>query len=80
MVWWTVPTGSPGRAGRPSFPWGAVTKSQGYGQEAVATSEWSVTTKKCHKAEVMVRRPLLHLCPEDVGKHLRKPAQDLFWD
>lgn len=29
-----------------------------HSQEAVATSEWSVTIKRCHAAGIMVSRPL----------------------
>lgn len=41
-------------------------RSQEYCQEAVATSEWSVTTKKCHVAGVTVRRPFYFTCAQNM--------------
>lgn len=44
---------------------GTTTRSQEYCQEAVASSKWLVTTKKCHSAGVMVRRPLYFIYVQD---------------
>lgn len=49
--WW--------RPGRTSVP-GSHRGPQEHCQEAVATSDWSVTTKKCHPAGVVLRRPPRH--------------------
>lgn len=52
------------------LPWGGTSRSQEYCQETVATAEWLVTTKKCHGAGVMVRRPLYFVCAQNMWAHI----------
>lgn len=64
-----LPQGGPGR----TTALGAYrTRSQEHCQEAVAISEWSVTTRKCHAARVTVRRPLYFICAGNVRHPPRK--------
>lgn len=59
-----------GRARRVRLPLGAIARSQEHCREAMATSEWSVTTKKCHTAGIMVRRPLYFKCAQNMWANL----------
>lgn len=52
------------------LPLEAVARSQEHRQEATATSEWSVTTKKCHAAGIMVRRGLYFTCAQSMWANL----------
>lgn len=59
-----------GRARQVWLPLEAVARSQEHRQEATATSEWSVTTKKCHAAGIMVRRGLYFTCAQSMWANL----------
>lgn len=52
------------------LPLGAIARSQEHCQEAMATSEWSVTTKKCHTAGIMVRSPLYFNCAQNMWANI----------
>lgn len=73
VVGWGLPRLWKREARREQLPSGSRREVSGALPGAVATPGWSRTSRKCCHEGGMLRKPsLLHLCPEYVGKHLRK--------